>query len=240
MNSRVADSPPTRFLEATDQAREPLCTPCSPTLLLVNWAPCLFHAHPGTYQLANCASWFHHGYPLTTGKGRSAAANVSWQTQDPDSLVVVQGSEYVIEDCDLYSDSGVITSTTRPQLCDAQMNTHMGKAHCHGSSWGAIRNNRLYNGGTSHFMNQWKQMIFENNTVVGVSPIACVHPTTACLLCSLPKPCSIMPIFSSTHTDTLCICPVLFHLTVALLYSKKNAIHPFFTLVRSCAILPWP
>jgi len=162
-----------------------------------------------------CYMCMRHAHPLTTGKGRSAAANVSWQTQDPDSLVVVQGSEYVIEDCDLYSDSGVITSTTRPQLCETQMDTHMGKAHCHGSSWGAIRNNRLYNGGTSHFMNQWKQMIFENNTVIGVSPIACVQPpTTACKLRSLPTPC--VPSRSST----------LFHSYVYIIW------HP------SCSTIP--
>lgn len=80
--------------------------------------------------------------------------------------------------------------------------------HCHGSSWGLIRNNRIFNGGTSHFMTQcvihstivclpvhlcvctylieldirltyhpmrscrWKQVIFENNTITGISPIA--------------------------------------------------------------------
>lgn len=63
---------------------------------------------------------------------------------------------YLVEDNDLYGDGTVITSTTQPGLCPVQMGTHVGGGHCHGSAWGSIRNNRLFNGpGSSHFMNQY-------------------------------------------------------------------------------------
>eukprot|EP01043_Picozoa_sp_COSAG02_P060794 COSAG02_NODE_8022_length_2743_cov_3.322239_3_plen_359_part_00 len=85
----------------------------------------------------------------------------------------MMGSEYLLDDNDLYCDSDVITSVTSGVRCDVEHgNTTAHNGHCHGSSWGEIRNNRLYNGGTSHFMNQWKQVIFENNNVTGISPIS--------------------------------------------------------------------
>lgn len=86
---------------------------------------------------------------------------------------MIMGSEYLLDDNDLYCDGGVITSVTSGVRCDVEdgnLTAHNG--HCHGSSWGEIRNNRLFNGGTSHFMNQWKQVTFENNTVIGISPIS--------------------------------------------------------------------
>jgi hypothetical protein len=105
-------------------------------------------------------------------KGRSPQANVSWGLQDPGAVLVILATDYLIEDCDLYGDQAVITSTSQPGYCVVQKGSKYGPAHCHGSAWGIIRSNRLYNGGTSHFMAQWKQMIFENNTVTGVSPIS--------------------------------------------------------------------
>jgi hypothetical protein len=105
-------------------------------------------------------------------KGRSPQANVSWGLQDPGAMLVVLGRNYLIEDSDLYCDGTVITSVSRPDDCVVQRGNATGNAHCHGSAWGEIRNNRLYNGGASHFMPQWKQIIFENNDITGISPIA--------------------------------------------------------------------
>lgn len=105
-------------------------------------------------------------------KGRSAQANVSWGLQDTGAVIIILANDYLIEDCDLYGDGDVIRSNTGPEYCTVQHGSSFGPAHCHGSAWGIIRSNRLFNGGTSHFMPQWKQMIFENNTVVGTSPIS--------------------------------------------------------------------
>jgi hypothetical protein len=105
-------------------------------------------------------------------KGRSPQANVSWTLGDTGDLLVMLGTNYLVEDSDLYCDGTVITSTSRPGYCVVQVGSKMGAHHCHGSAWGEIRNNRLYNGHASHFMSQWKQIIFENNTVTGISPIA--------------------------------------------------------------------
>ena len=107
------------------------------------------------------------------GKGRSPQANVSWALRDAGDLLVMLGSQFLIEDCDFYNDGGaVITSTSHPNVCWVQTGNKTSPHHCHGSAWGIIRNNRLYNGGSSHFMSQWKQIIFEGNEVTGISPIA--------------------------------------------------------------------
>ena len=105
-------------------------------------------------------------------KGRSAHANVSWGLQDTGAVIIILANDYLIEDCDLYGDGDVIRSNTGPGYCTVQHGSSFGPGHCHGSAWGIIRSNRLFNGGTSHFMPQWKQMIFENNTVIGTSPIS--------------------------------------------------------------------
>ena len=105
-------------------------------------------------------------------RGRSPQANVSWDLSDPGDMLVLLGTDFLIEDCDLYCDGTVITSTSRPDLCLVQTGNRTSGAHCHGSAWGEIRSNRIYNGGSSHFMTQWKQIIFENNSITGISPIA--------------------------------------------------------------------
>ena len=106
------------------------------------------------------------------GMGRSAQANISWGMRDPGDLLVMIGTNWLVEDCDLYSDGNVLTSVSKPGYCTVQKGNSTTKEHCHGSAWGIARNNRLYNGGSSHFMSQWKQIIFENNTITGISPIA--------------------------------------------------------------------
>eukprot|EP00040_Diaphanoeca_grandis_P015116 m.76958 g.76958 ORF g.76958 m.76958 type:complete len:898 (-) comp24959_c0_seq1:84-2777(-) len=103
---------------------------------------------------------------------RDHHSNWTWGLNDNGALLNLQGSEYLVEDNDLYSDSAVITSTTGPNICPVQMNNKTVMAHCHGSMWGTIRNNRIYNSGPSHFMAQWKQIIFEQNQIVGVSVVA--------------------------------------------------------------------
>ena len=99
-------------------------------------------------------------------------ANVSWGLGETGAVLTLHGSQFLIEDNDLYCDGDVITSAGAPDLCPVVSNGKWGHTHCHGAAWGTIRNNRLYNGGTSHFMNQWSQVVFENNTVTGISPIA--------------------------------------------------------------------
>jgi hypothetical protein len=108
------------------------------------------------------------------GKGRSPAANVSWGLGDPGDMLVMLGSDFLVEDNDLYCDGTVITSTSRPSACKVQQGDGNNTAthHCHGSAWGLIRNNRLFNGKSSHFMSQWKQIIFEGNSISGISPIS--------------------------------------------------------------------
>lgn len=106
------------------------------------------------------------------GMGRSPTANISWGLRDPGDLLVMIGTDWLLEDCDLFSDGTVLTSVSRPGYCTIQRGNRTSKDHCHGSAWGIARNNRFFNGGSSHFMPQWKQIIFENNTITGISPIA--------------------------------------------------------------------
>ena len=87
-------------------------------------------------------------------------------------MLVLLGTDFLVEDCELYGDNTVITSTSQPAYCYSEMGDVVGPHHCHGAAWGIIRNNRLFNGGASHFMTQWKQIVFENNVIQGISLLA--------------------------------------------------------------------
>jgi hypothetical protein len=145
------------------------------TIYVTAWHNAMFHVSDTTVGFemtrvrVTANSFFGGSGP---GKGRSPAANVSWGMQDPGDLLVILGTDYLVEDCDLYCDGNVITSTTRSASCKAQQGNRTGMAHCHGSAWGIIRNNRIFNGGSSHFMPQWKQIIFEGNEITGISPMS--------------------------------------------------------------------
>ena len=47
---------------------------------------------------------------------------------------------------------------------------------CRGSTYGYVADNILHNGGASHNMYQWRQVIFERNIASGASVIAMGQP----------------------------------------------------------------
>jgi len=71
---------------------------------------------------------------------------------------MIAGKNNVVENNDIYSSGDVISTL------------YNGDAT--GTSYLRVSNNRLWNGGTTHWGISWKQSIFENNVATGVSTTA--------------------------------------------------------------------
>ena len=91
------------------------------------------------------ANSFFGGNGVGTSRGADGQSNVTWSMEAPGPLLAVLGSEYVVANNTLYSDGVVISSTTKESLCPVQSGPHAGHTHCHGSQWGLVTGNSLYN-----------------------------------------------------------------------------------------------
>lgn len=73
------------------------------------------------------------------------------------NAMLLAGKNIFIEDNDLYSTGDVLSTLNNGDA---------------GASYMHIRGNRIFNGGTAHWGISWKQTIFEDNIMQGVSPTA--------------------------------------------------------------------
>jgi hypothetical protein len=102
----------------------------------------------------------------TVTHGRSA----NWTLEQPGNAIQLNAKNFRIVGCDIWATYNAISS----------FNTN-GKASCvgatwpnscHGATFGYIADNSVHHGGASHFMNQWRQVVYERNENVGASVIA--------------------------------------------------------------------
>ena len=105
-------------------------------------------------------AWTLSDGPYTQHDGRWQ--NFSWPGVGV--LLQMNGKNWAVMDCDLFSDHDVINSysPTYPG----------GVGKLHGAEYGYIARNQMWNGGSSHFINQWQQVIFEDNEVTGISVLS--------------------------------------------------------------------
>lgn len=106
------------------------------------------------------------GTPGVQTHGRWA----NWTLEQPGNAIQLNGRNFAILNNDIWSSYNAITSF--------DSNSKVGCAgtswpnSCHGATFGHIADNIVHHGGASHFMNQWRQVIYERNVNVGASVIA--------------------------------------------------------------------
>jgi hypothetical protein len=112
-------------------------------------------------------AFFAQNNPGTQTRGRWS----NWTLEQPGNFLQVNGRNFHVTDCDLWSTYNVITSmaSNAKTACNAKSWPNA----CHGASYGRIAGNLLYNGGASHFMNQWRQAsgaVCERGSALSTSP----------------------------------------------------------------------
>lgn len=117
--------------------------------------------------VARVNAFFAQNNPFTQTHGRWS----NWTLEQPGNLVQMQGSNWKITNCDLYSTWNVVTSFNVNGKIPCDPGNYFPN-NCHGSSFGYMGDNMVYNGGASHFMNQWMQIIYERNINTGISVIS--------------------------------------------------------------------
>jgi hypothetical protein len=94
--------------------------------------------------------------PYSTHNRPRPNVNFNFTQDEVRWLIQTSGTNYEIRDCDLYATSSVLTSG--------------GSGGGYGgNSWGWVSGNKIWNGQNAHGSDQWKQVIFEHNTIVGIS-----------------------------------------------------------------------
>jgi len=94
--------------------------------------------------------------PYSTHNRPRPNVNFNFTQDEVRWLVQTSGTNYEIRDCDLYATSSVLTSG--------------GSGGGYGgNTWGWVSGNKIWNGQNAHGSDQWKQVIFEHNTIVGIS-----------------------------------------------------------------------
>ena len=101
--------------------------------------------------------------------------NWTWAATGP--LVDVHAVGWSITDSDLYSTNVLITSyTTNWQGPQSPAR--------HGSAYGYVARNVLWNAGEGFFFNQWQQCVLENNVISGIHLMSmCVRSGSGLLSC---------------------------------------------------------
>jgi len=104
----------------------------------------------------------------TVTHGRSA----NWTLEQPGCAVRVNAKNFRILQNDIWATYDAITSFSSNEK--APCNGASWPNSCHGATFGWVADNVVHHGGASHFMNQWRQVIYERNYNVGASVIAMV------------------------------------------------------------------
>lgn len=107
-------------------------------------------------------AFFGANEEFTNTRGRWQ--NYTWGSNG--AVLMTNARNWEVTDCDLYSTTTVISSQ-RPS-CRAKV----WPGQCHASYYGYVARNRLWNGAAAHVMNQWMQVIFEQNDISGTSLMA--------------------------------------------------------------------
>ena len=111
-------------------------------------------------------AFFAQNNPGTATHGRYA----NWSLEQPGNGLQVNAKNWRVLDCDLYTSYNAITSFASNGK--AGCNGRSWPNSCHGATYGWVADNRIAHGGASHFLNQWRQVIYERNVAVGASVIA--------------------------------------------------------------------
>eukprot|EP00041_Stephanoeca_diplocostata_P021865 m.516564 g.516564 ORF g.516564 m.516564 type:complete len:884 (+) comp21929_c0_seq8:155-2806(+) len=104
--------------------------------------------------------WQNYSWPGLNYNTFDHEGAPSYAGSSQNSLIMLNGKNFEITDCDLFADVDVLQFYSPG---------YPGVGHIHGAQYGYIARNRIWNGGSSHFMNQWQQVLFEHNDVTGVS-----------------------------------------------------------------------
>lgn len=110
--------------------------------------PPQYHPEP------NCSNAF----VVRPTRGRDA----NYSQSDVGAVIRSHGRNVFVRDCDLYGTGDVITSS--PMIVRGPPD-----ASAIGMQWGLFEGNTIRNGGACHFMPQWEQVAFVNNTCAGTS-----------------------------------------------------------------------
>ena len=117
--------------------------------------------------IARVNAFFAQNNPFTQTHGRWS----NYTLEQPGNLIQMHGTNWRITNCDLYSTFNVLTSFNVNGKIPCDPGNYFPN-NCHGSSFGYVADNIVYNGGASHFMNQWMEIIYERNINTGASVIA--------------------------------------------------------------------
>ena len=117
----------------------------------------------------NNAGTFGEGAPpgvQTVTHGRSA----NWTLEQPGNCLQLNARNFAITRNDMYCTYNAITSFASNGKTPCAGTSWPNS--CHGATFGYLGDNVVRHGGASHFMNQWRQVIYERNTNIGSSVIA--------------------------------------------------------------------
>ncbi len=107
-------------------------------------------------------AFFGANEEFTNTRGRWQ--NYTWGSNG--AVLMTNARNWEVSDSDLYATATVISSQ-RPS-CRAKV----WPGECHASYYGYVARNKIWNGAAGHVMNQWMQVIFENNDISGASLMA--------------------------------------------------------------------
>jgi hypothetical protein len=94
----------------------------------------------------------------------------NWTLEQPGNGIQLNAKNFRILECDLWTSYNAITSFASNGKAGCNGKTFPNS--CHGATYGWIADNTIRHGGASHFMNQWRQCIYERNVAQGASVIA--------------------------------------------------------------------
>lgn len=144
-------------------------SPAIPTPFALQWALERVTMRANAFFAQNNAGTFGPAAPpgvQTVTHGRSA----NWTLQSPGNGVQLNARNFRIVNCDLWTTYNAITSFASNGKAGCNGKTWPNS--CHGATFGWIADNAIHHGGASHFMNQWRQVIYERNVAVGASVTA--------------------------------------------------------------------
>ena len=101
---------------------------------------------------ARVNAFFAANGPFTQTHSRWA----NFSLESPGSVVALNGNNFIITDCDLYGSYNVLQSMASNTKTGCVATSWPNS--CHGATYGYIARNAIWNGGASHFMNQWRQV----------------------------------------------------------------------------------
>ena len=111
-------------------------------------------------------AFFASNGPGSTTHGRAA----NWTLEQAGNGLQVNARNWRVLNCDLHTTYNAITSFASNGKAGCNGKTWPNS--CHGAEYGRVADNTIAHGGASHFMNQWRQMIYERNIMTGASVIA--------------------------------------------------------------------